>query len=80
MTDDIPTFHADDKAIINHDGYALTVWTGRCPADWTNRSDAIGARVIMDGTVRTVKMMESYATVLGPGVGAPIGLIFEDEP
>lgn len=76
---DVPIFHADDKAIINHAGHAYTVWTGRCPTDWTNRSDAIGAQVVMDGMVKTVKMMESYATVLGPNVGAPIGLIFEDD-
>jgi hypothetical protein len=76
---DIPTFHADGQAVIHHAGHALTVWTGHCPADWTNRSDAIGAQVIMDGTVRTVAMLESYATPLGPEIGAPIGLVFKDE-
>lgn len=79
MRADIPTFHADDKVTINHAGHALTVWVGRCPTDWTNRSDAIGAQVIMDGKVRTVAMLESYATPLGPDIGAPIGLVFEDE-
>jgi hypothetical protein len=71
-----PEFVIEDSFEVRGRG---KVYTGRCPADWRDRSKAIGARVLVNGETLVVKALESNAKLTGPDVGDPVGLIFEDE-
>lgn len=79
MTELIPEFIAHGVFTIDSRKYGkLTVHTGRCPADFRDRSRAAGFVIMFEGQPRRIRMLESYAKLLGPNVGEPVGIVFHD--